>query len=318
MKKIAVVLASIGLFAVVAQAQRYIEHPLVQRLVEVERKAEQARLEQLRLRAMERNNNSIEQNTTVHFRIQEQLINTNTDISWGTYDADIVCKAYPLDAHWLVVAESCLDVSTQDIFETNDHEYIARKRVKEQLLEVGGKNIGTRAIYRQGNLMLIRLFEENYQAPYVHLLAVSSPAKLFALASTHEVKINTARYAVGGTDHTCSRNLKKKSAQGPFFQLEEGVFELSGTATDPLFMINEQKQHEVLAAYNQGKVTYALQINANDLFHTSSTNPSKDWRILNLEDLQFVKKTISQQEPAAWERVKNRLFFENLNKPFFE
>ncbi|MBR3631932.1 MAG: hypothetical protein IKN49_02555 [Elusimicrobiaceae bacterium] len=306
MKKLIALLVVIGAFPLLTQAQKYKDPPAVENLKNSILKSAYNAVP----RVEEPNAGSIEQNKVVHFSVKEQVSDDN--FMHGTFEADIFCKAYPLDAHWLVVADTCLNVSDEDIFSEGDHNSIQRQRVEESL-----KDMGTRSIYRNGNLMLIRLNEETYTAPYVHLLAVDSPATLFALGRINEIKINTSRFAAF-KDHIRSRKFKKNSADGNFFQLDEGMLDLSGTATDPLFMIADKENHEVLAAYNQGKISYALQISANDTFHTSTTLTSPDWKILTKNDLEFVKQTISKQEPAAWEQVKKRLFFNNTRKPFFD
>lgn len=306
MKKLIALLVVVGGLPLFAQAQKYQDPPIIQNLKQSLIKSAYNAAP----RVLEPNEGAIEQNKVVHFFIKEHLSDDNFE--YGTFEADIFCKAYPLDVHWLVVADTCLNVSDEDIFSKGDHNSIQRQRVEESL-----KNAGTRSIYRNGNLMLIRLNEGAYTAPYVHLLAVDSPAKLFALGRTNEIKINTSRLTLF-KDHIRSRTFKTDSADGDFFQLDEGKFDLSGTATDPLFVISAKEKHEVLAAYNQGEITYALQISENDIFHTSTTNPSPDWQTLTQNDLEFVKQTISKQEPAAWDRVKKRLFFNNMQKPFFE
>lgn len=250
------------------------------------------------------NKGAINKNLRVDLEISEYFYDERYDQNNGPYRADIACKAYALDAHWLILAGTCMRYSSGDIREPGDHEFIERH----------GRVVHTNINYAEnGNVMLIWTKENKYTAPFVNVLATSSPTQLFTLRSNHTVKIHTARF---GSDSVKNRTLKTGSVKGKFFQLDERLRDLSGTATDPLFLISLQ-ENEFLAAYNNGELEYALQMSAKDILNTFDGKPSKDWFTLNKNDLEFIKATVQANRPNDWNQIKQRLFFNNTQTPYF-
>lgn len=254
--------------------------------------------------ATTQNKGAIEKNLRVDFEISESFYDERYDQNNGPYRADIACKAYALDSHWLILSGTCMRYSSGDIRELGDHEFITRY----------GRVVKNKINYtNNGNVMLIWTDEDKYKSPFVNVLATSSPNQLFKLSSNHTVKINTARF---GTDSVKTRTLKTGSIKGNFFQLDESWTDLSGTATDPLFLISPE-ENEFLAAYNNGEIEYALQMTANDIFNTFDGKTSKEWFSLNRNDLEFIKTTVQKNRPNDWNKIKQRLFFNNTKIPFF-
>lgn len=250
------------------------------------------------------NKGAIEKNLRIDFEIAESFYDERYDQNNGPYRADIACKAYALDAHWLILSGTCMRYSSGDILEPGDHEFIERY----------GRVIKDKIKYSYNdNVMLIWTNENKYEAPFVNVLATSSPVQLFTLSANHKIKINTARL---GTDAVRNRTLKTGSINGNRFQLNEGLSDLSGTATDPLFLISPE-ENEFLAAYNNGEISYALQMRSDDILKTFDGLTSKDWFSLNKKDLEFIKVTVQANRPNDWNKIKQRLFFDNTKVPFF-
>lgn len=255
--------------------------------------------------ALMTNKDAIKNNLRMEFPVSEYFYDNRTDEDNGPFDADIACKAYALDAHWLILSGTCMRYYDEgDIRESGDHEYLERHG------RTFRKNINHA---ENDNVMLVWTKTANFNAPFVNVLATSSPNQLFTLSANHTIKINTARH---GRNAVKTRKLKTGSVSGKYFKLDEGWTDLSGTATDPLFLISP-KGNEFLAAYNDGIISYALQMTFDDILHTSDGHTSEKWFTLTQDDLTFIKKTVEKNRPQDWARIKNRLFFDTTDKPFF-
>lgn len=250
------------------------------------------------------NQGAIDNNLRVDFEISESFYDERSELDYGPYRADIACKAYPLDSHWLILSGTCMRYSNGDIFEPGDHEFIERY----------GRTVKNNINYKRGySTILIWTKDAQYKAPFVNILATSSPNQLFTLSADHTIKINTARH---GRDAVKTRKLKTGSVSGNYFKLDESWTDLSGTATDPLFVVSPQG-NEFLAGFNNGYITYALQITIDDFFNTFKGKTSDEWFSLDQSDLEFIKATVQEKRPQDWARIKTRLFFNTTDKPFF-
>ena len=217
---------------------------------------------------------------------------------------DTACKAYPIAKHWLLVAGTCArPVNLKS-------ELFGTLFVTKHNLTPYSSNI--RFVYNS-RIMLIWSDYYNFTGPFVNVLATDSPEQLFTLSASHDIKINTARW---GMDSVKTRSLKsgsiKEGAEDKvLFQLKESAADLSGTATDPLFLIEKEGLHnEFLAAYNDGIMDYTF---GNWPYHHGRT--SENWYSLHLGDLQFIKDTVLKNRPADWAQIKTRLFYNQTEKP---
>lgn len=279
------------------------------------------------------NKGAIEENIRVNFQISESMYREETDeieypgetlhydrAEVGPYKADLACKAYALDSNWLILAGTCMRYSKDPVV-ANGREYKHRtgRKVISSFAPEGFYAIPASNFETNGNVMLLWTDKKENAAklgklPKVNVLAVSSPAKLFALSADNIFKINTARF---GSDAIRERTLKSKSINGNKFQLDESLTDLSGTATDPLFLFTPTGR-EFLVGYNNGELAYALQIDFNDIIHTYDGRKSKDYYSLSLNDLNFIKKVVQKHRPADWKRIKQRLFYNQTAKPYFK
>ncbi len=251
------------------------------------------------------NKDAIKNNLRIDFAISESFYDNRMEQDNGPFDADIACKAYALDAHWLILSGTCMRYDDEDdIREPGDHEYMERHDRTFRKHYNHEEN---------GNVMLMWTEQPIYNAPFVNVLATDSPNQLFTLSANHTIKINTARY---GTDSVKTRKLKTGSVSGNLFKLDEGWTDLSGTATDPLFVISP-KGNEFLAGYNNGYIAYALQMTTDDIFNTFDGKTSAEWFSLTKKDLNFIKQIVQEKRPQDWARIKNRLFFNTTDKPYY-
>ena len=251
------------------------------------------------------NKGAIKENLRVDFAISESFYDSRLQQDNGPFDADISCKAYALNSQWLILAGTCMRYDEErDIREDGDHEYMERH----------SRTFRRHYNYAEnGNVLLMWSAKSRYSAPFVKVLATTSPHELFTLSANHTIKINTSRF---GRHAVKTRKLKTGSVSGNHFKLDESWFDLSGTATDPLFVI-APNGNEFLAGYNNGYISYALQMTIDDSVNTSTRNPSDAWFSLTKEDLNFIKETVQEKRPQDWARIRTRLFLNTTNRPYF-
>ena len=256
------------------------------------------------------NAGAIKRNRVVHFQVQEAVYNINTNAFYGDYRADIFCKAYALDVHWLITSASCLRIYQGDLWRVNDHRYLERERTSTL---VASERTGHFA--QNNNLVLIwTTGEKTYNGPFVNILATSSPSQLAALPAGYTLKINTARF---GLDGVRTRSISLGSIQGNQFELEESLLNLSGTATDPLFAVSKDGR-EFLTGYNNGINSYSLLTSADASLRTSSGLSSSSWFSLGERDLEFIQQTVQTNRPQDWQTIKTRLFFNQTQAPYLK
>ena len=265
-------------------------------------------------KAKNTNTGASTQNLRVDFTISEKFYDKKIKQDNGPYNAHIACKAYALDSHWLILAGTCMDYSNEDLRDIDDRFYIRRynRQIKRAL--IGSTTLDERNHARTRNVMLIWNDKSIFQGPYVNVLATAAPKQLFTLSANHLLKIHTSCLNANALR---ARTLKPNSVKGNTFKLDEGFTDLSGTATDPLFLFSA-RGNEFLSAYNAGKISYALQISYRDVKYNSHGNFSDTWYTLSANDLQFIKKTVQQHRPKDWARIKGRLFFNQTSVPFFK
>lgn len=262
------------------------------------------------------NKGASEENFRVDFTISEKFFDENMNQDNGPFKANIACKAYALDAHWLLLAGTCMDYSKEDIRMLGDHVYMERHSRKVHRAVVSGKSLAPNQFARNNQVMLIWTDNLIFQGPYINVLATEDITHLAVLSLKNTLKIHTARF---GVDKLRERHLKTPLEEyGNTFKLKEGITDLSGTATDPLFIYSHTNGNEFLAAYNKGMLGYALQMTIDDSINTYTGHKSDTWYSLTKADLEFIKQTVQQHRPEDWFRIKNRLFFNQMNTPFFK
>ena len=251
-----------------------------------------------------------ERNGVLQFTLSESVVNDATGAS-GTYHADYRCKVYALDQNWYIAAGTCGKSYAKGRVHENDNEYDSYSRHGLKLYYTDGTAVEYK---KNDHVTLIRKIEgqSDLSAPYVNVLA-TTPQKLLTLTGEgYTLKINTSRY---GLDAIRSREIRPKSIDGNTFSLREGMFDLSGSATDPLFAI-APNDNVFLAASNNSEMTYAFydsdKIPHFDEAHGDHFNK---WFSLTEDDLKFIKQTVSAYE-GDWDRIKTRLFLDQTETPY--
>ncbi|WP_432634216.1 hypothetical protein [Candidatus Avelusimicrobium sp.] len=307
MKKLLAVALTLGVLTATANIQPiFAESTIATKLIQQDKKARPVH--------REANKGASDENLRVDFNISENFYDHNMEQENGPFKADIACKAYALDSHWLLLAGTCMDYSTEDIRTPGDHVYMERHDRKILKASAGKIALNAKHYTLNERIMLIWSNNASFTGPYVNVLGTTSPSKLFELSANHTVKIHTARL---GIDSLRERDFKSNSIKGNTFKLKEKFTDLSGTATDPLFLFSKQG-NEFLAAYNKGEISYALQMTVDDFTHTYDGKTSATWYSLTKEDLFFIKDTVNKIRPQDWNRIKGRLFFNGTSVPFFK
>ncbi len=271
------------------------------------------------------NSDALEKNITASFtlrggKLERHPITNNSkhteddSVEQVTVSSSVSCKAYALDEHWLILAGTCMQ-AIQNNLRTKWHNIYGDREAFEIQLSEGffsERTIGLITekgliddiktyVANNNHLMLIWNDSPKYHSPFVNVLAVASPYWLaFLQEKNNQLKIHTARF---GTNNTYTRTVKYGTISDNKFSLDESWYELSGTYTDPLFLINAVK-NEFLAGYND----------AVQFYQTTSDK----WYSLSYVDLVFIKDTVQKNRPQDWQRIKTRLFYNNLEKPCFD
>lgn len=249
-----------------------------------------------------------ENNHTLDFLLEESVRNVVNGAE-GTYHAEYHCKAYTLDEHWYILAGTCGNSVNGDIGH-HDRDNYTRHHLK--LLTYSGQDI---TYYKNEHILLIR-DEKHLPGLYVNVLATSTPETLFSLtAKDYTAKINTSRF---GFNAVRTRELKPKTIHDGVFSLRKGLLDLNGTATDPLFLIAPD-QNTYLAGYNAAPMFYYFYDHPGQVRGDLSPKGirSNTWFSLTKADLEFIKSTVKKY-PEDWKRIKQRLFLDQTETPFFK
>ena len=284
------------------------------------------------------NEGAIQKNHRLTFTVTDgRFVPENNNFA-AMEKAEIYCKGYALDAHWTLVSATCFNAfafngwkdnvpyaqqvysvsmhtnsweNWETIFEDEKHQFLGY-RAQTGVLPVNNPHMAA-----NHHLLLIWHEQEVYAGPYVNVLAVSSPRQLFTLQANNIFKINTARY-VFFSDAVRERSLQAGSVKGGTFRLNESATDLSGTSTDPLFLLTS-KHTEFIAGYNAAKL--GKKWHRPEWFSGDKTReglPCPTWYSLTQNDLWFIERTVRAYRPQDWMRIKARLFFNQTQTPFFK
>ena len=251
--------------------------------------------------------------TLIHFQNTASYRQIATDI----YPSTAGCKAYALDENWVIAGGTCLwnarhtiDVTPKSVDMVFATGLVEPNLAKE--LQINGSNI------EMGSHLFVQPHE--YQVPHIILVRVpaSSPLNkrlknwpkinIFAFEHTTPAHlqggkfyINTARFGLNA-----SRQRNIQTVANGVVTLQDNIGELSGVSTDPLMYIKNGQLHWI--GVNQGITNLRYDNLAGDW----DGEPSNDYFYFNKADADFIKQTISTQDPAAWQRIEARKGLEIL------
>ena len=247
--------------------------------------------------------NAKERNITVEFQVRDWIAyNEDGDLQYS-FRYNLGCKAYALHAHWLIMAGTCAKPMPVSYKEYNVWPHGNKQElVGHDILPVDPEHVGLKISYND-RIMLLWRDDAAYPAPYIKVLATSSTDRLVNYLTNSTPYINTARL---GLNKVYERHFDKNSIQGNTFKLDEGIFDLSGTASDPLFL-DAYDDQDYLVAYNNGIMDYKTFA---DGIRVWDGRKSDTWYALTEEDLQFIKKTVQANRPQDWPEVQSRLRFD--------
>ncbi len=239
----------------------------------------------------------------------------------------IGCKAYALGPQWVITSGTCpIDTYDSSLLVVGGITYEERTDRKILDISLNGMAINSPFYKQQGNITLFYVPQDKNPAMSTFLgkqktlkiMAFSKPQNIFALNAFGKFFVHTSRGGALVKDKT-SAELKQGSLR------EGGIFQASswynGTATDPLFFtVNNQ---EYLTAYNAAPESYMLRTDLDSDFHAEHIGAwdgkaSDFYYALNTKDLDFIRQTISAQDPAGWEQIKGQFFLDNPNTPYFK
>ncbi len=241
----------------------------------------------------------------------------------GRYSGTIGCKVYALGPQWLITSATCpinrYDPSPLDIQGTR---YTERTDRQIKRISVEGKTIQNPKYFINDHILLVYIPQKGNASlisnlahkKKLHILAFNRPQNIFALNAFGQFFVHTSRFGLLVEDKT-SAKLEGGSLNGTRFKASSSF---SGTATDPLFFQNKNKQ-EYLTAFNSAEEHYVLDISIDDLLLSSWSGDSSDtYYMLNGNDLKFIQKTVKSLDPQGWNTIRPSLFMNIPGHQYFK
>ena len=230
---------------------------------------------------------------TIHITIKDTFINVENPLARPYFSPNTIgqdCLAWPLNENWLITSATCgkkaepsrkdVKVATHKILLTNpDFDFATNNNIM--------------LIWKHNDRSAV-----SFAAPFTKLLAVNTTTQLFSLQWQNKILV--------------SKGHKTKSTSiepGYKGQYTCEVTHKSYHPTESLFVLTPQES-EFLAAFS------------NVYYHYNSYGlvipPSKFFISLTKKDLQFIKETVNDKRPQDWQSIKTRLFYNDIEKPYFE
>ena len=230
------------------------------------------------------------------------------------YKSTVGCKAYALDDHWLIAGAVCLwnGRHTVHIKGKTYPTGLIEEDFSQTYLKVNGIEIPM-----DGNLFIQPRFTI---APHFMLVRVPQDSELAATVQKMP-KIN-----ILGLAHTNPLNLEKGSfhVNTSRFGGDSARWRRLDTYDDTTHTITIKEHLEELSTLSNDPLLYVFQdqvywIGINDGIMLTFPNgkwdgkPSKSFVTFNdWDDFAFIQRTITEQDPAAWPRVTQRLFVDHV------
>ena len=225
-----------------------------------------------------------------------------------TYQSTVGCKAYALDDHWLIAGAACLwnGRHTVNMEGKNYLTGLVEEDYSKVYLEVDGIQVPM-----SGNLfveprftllphvLLVRVPQDSELAdvvktmPKIHILSLSRTNPLDL--KNGNFYVNTSRF---GLDASRLRRLDSYNAATTTVTIRENFDDLASLANDPLLYVSQDTVYWI--GVNKG-IMVTLPNRKWD------GQPSKNFVMFNNWDINFIQRTITQQDPAAWPRIAAQL-----------
>lgn len=230
----------------------------------------------------------------VYITIRDTFYNQTNPLAqstnWGTRAKEQTCKAWVLNENWLITAATCGQPSNPGAsnYKVHTHQILLENREFD--------------FAKNDHVMLIWKNTEqipySFNAPFAKLLAVDTTSHLFSLQWQNQILL--------------SKGYKtKKTSINPGYrgQYTCEITNKSRRPTESLFVVTPQGS-EFLAAFSNVFFDYnkmGVTIHSSALF-TSLTK----------RDLQFIKETVNAHRPQDWQSIKTKLFYNNIETPYFD
>ncbi len=231
----------------------------------------------------------------VHITIQDTFYNQTSPLAqstnWVSRTKTQTCKAWALNENWLITAATCGQQSNPRIssYKVRTHQILLENREFD--------------FAKNDHVMLIWKNTEQvpyaFNAPFTKLLAVNTTSHLFSLQWQNQILL--------------SKGYKtKKTSVNPGYlgQYTCEIANKSRHPTDSLFVVTPQGS-EFLAAFSNVFFDYNKDIGV-------VVRRSALFTSLTERDLQFIKETVNAHRPQDWQSIKTRLFYNDIEKPYFK
>lgn len=261
------------------------------------------------------------------------------------YKALLSCPAYALDNHWLLLSkEGCLQDDTNPVLDDRDNRYYQHtgKKITSAFKLLGfsrffipSDNYATNhnvMLLWTGNIRAVHLLQS---VPKVNLLAVSTPARLVSLSqepvliAQHNTAARTATVlpaslptAPGLTPPRKSKAQTPEKGRNVAQKPREHTFQFNDSdldnTPDATLFLKTPSGDAFVVGYSHQTSGYTLSRKGDDFLAIFHNTRPQGYFTLALEDLEFIKKTVLEKRPKDWERIKNRLFFDQTETPYFK
>ncbi len=276
-------------------------------------------------------NHNIESFITVQIPIRKQYLtdplDANIDFADSaeyrtrrgapSYQSNVGCKAYALDDNWLIAGAVCLWNGRHSVY--RDGKIYKTGLVTEdssRKLLVGGISVPLEGhLFVQPRFTLLPHFilVRVPQDSFLKFVVQSMPKiNILGLTHTNPLNLKNGTFFVNTSrfDWNVARprrlNSFARATKKTTVTIHESFDNLATLSNDPLFYVSNDELYWI--GTNEGvMVSYP-----NGEFNKHS---SKDFITFNNSDLDFIKRVITEQDPAAWPRISKRLYRDTVNNP---
>ena len=199
------------------------------------------------------------------------------------------CRTWPLNENWLITAATCgqksehpdknVEVRTHKIsLENPDFDFATNDRI--MLIWKNNDQSAT-----------------SFAAPFTKLLALDTAARLISLQWQNKILLSKGR------------KTKSTSVELGYHGQYTCKIDKKASWTNALFVVTPQGS-ELLSAFSDTYFDYNR--------HSNRIRRSPFFNNLTKRDLQFIKETVNTHRPQDWQSIRTRLFYNDMEKPYFD